>query len=219
MATSTDQAQTLAGRLFAEQNAIFDELEAQEEALMAPIRERLEAIRARHREVGDEYAERIGRALESLTLEDLSDSQRAVEFHEASWNNQRGVPGGSAEIYQNLSAGTYLKSAVTYGYGDGSFDGSRLYYTAPRVIIPKVTDETVLAHTAEILEPIHRANMEIVGDSTDARISILEDSCGHYADFHITYDPEEQLWELHGDYSARSFKTLLEALQAAPTYS
>lgn len=210
---------TEAGRLFSEQNAIFDELEAQEEALMAPIRERLEAIRKRSREVSDEYAEKIGKVLESLTLEDLSDPQRAVELHEASWNNALGVPGGSAEIYQGVSQGTYLKSAVSYGYGDGSFEGSRLYYTAPQVAIPKATDEATLARTAEVLEPIHRANMEIVGDSTDARISILEDSCGYYTDFHITYDDEDGAWEFHGAYGMLSYETLLEALQAAPTYS
>lgn len=218
--TEVAQHQTEAGRLFAEQNAIFDELEAQEEALMAPIRERLQAIRARHRAVGEEYAEKIGEALASLTLEELSDPYRAVEFHEASWNNQRGVPGGSAEIYQGVSQGTYLKSAESYGYGKTSSDGySRSYYTAPRVSIPKETDLDKLRRTAEVIEPIHRANMEIVGDSTDARISILEDNCGYHADFHITYDSEDELWTLHGGYGVREFKTLLEALQAAPTYS
>jgi len=217
--TKVDQAQTPAGKLFAEQNAIFDDLEAQEEALMAPIREQLEAIRARHREVGEEYAGKIGKSLENLTIEDLSDPLRAVEFHEASWNNQRGVPGGRAEIYRGVAQGTYISSAASYSYGAAEEEWRRPIYTAPQVSIPKHPNEEKLRHTAEILEPIHLANMEIVGDSTDARIPIMEDSCGYNGDFYITYDSEEQLWELHGDYSARSFKTLLGALQAAPTYS
>jgi len=219
MATKADQALTPAGKLFAEQSAIFDELEAQEEALMAPIREKLEAIRTRSREVGEEYAEKIGETLKSLTLEDLSDPLRAVELHEASWNNQQGVPGGSAEIYQGVAQGTYISSAVSYSYGTAEEEWRRPIYTAPQISVPKRSNGERLRHTAEILEPIHLANMEIVGDSVDARIAVMEDSCGYNGDFYITYDSEEQLWELHGDYSVRSFKTLLEALQSAPTYS
>lgn len=217
--TAAEQAQTTAGKLFAEQNAIFDELEAQEEELMAPIRERLEAIRARHREVGDEYAEKIGKSLEKLTLEDLSDPLRVVELHEASWNNQRGVPGGSAEIYQGVAKGTYITSAMSYSYGSAEEEWLRPVYTAPQLSISKRRNEDKLRRTTEVLEPIHRANQEIVGESTDARIAIMEDSCGYNGDFYITYEAEDETWELHGGYGAQSFKTLLEALQAAPTYN
>jgi len=218
--TEVEQTQTIAGSLFAEQNAIFAELEAQEEALMAPIRERLEAIRNRYQEVEDEYASKIGKSLEAVTIEELSDPLTALELQAASWNNQRGVPGGSAELYQTVAEGTYITSAASYSYGNAfSPEHLRPVYTAPRISVPKRTSPEKLNHTAEILEPIHLANMEIVGDSTDARISILEDSCGYEGDFYITYDPEERLWELHGNYAARSFKTLLEALEAAPTYS
>jgi len=218
--TKTDQAQTEAGKLFAEQNAIFDELEAQEEALMAPIRERLEAIRARYREVGDEYAQKIGKSLKSVTMEELSDPFLAVELQEASWNNQRGVPGGSREIYESVAEGTYISSAASYSYGN-ILDPEHLrpIYTTPQISIPKRFDQEKLARTAEVLEPIHLANMEIVGDSTDARIAILEDSCGYNGSFYIIYDSEEENWELHGGYTGQSFKTLLEALRAAPTYS
>lgn len=213
--TKTEIALTEGGKLLAEQEAIFAAMRAEEEALMAPIRARLEALRLEAQAVRADYESKLSEALKNFTFEDLTDPFRAMEFVAVSWNGGRGVPGAHG-FYRTLFGDCYIFDGENHLYDT---EHGELGYIAPRVAIPAKKDSEKLARTAEKLELVHRANMEILGDRAEAKISIFDDGVSLYDTYSITFNQSTEEWVLGGRYSEQTrAKELVEILEKAPTY-
>lgn len=204
--------------LLAEQEELFAALNAEEEALMAPVKARIEAIRLEWRAARDSYSESIGEALKEFTFEDLTDPLRAAEFYEADHNGGWGVK-GSREIYRELFLGTYIFDSDTRSYGSEG----KLTYLAPQVGIPAKPEEAWLLATAEKVEAVHRANIELLGEADgyegDAQISVFDDGLSSYESYSIIL--EDSQWILRGNYGRELSRAaeLIDILRITPTYN
>lgn len=217
--TIAEAPQTKAGQLFAERRARRNELDAQEEALMAPIRKQIEDIRNLRGSLSDEYNELLGAALREFSFEDLLDPFKAMEFYAASWNDGLGVS-NSDRIYADLFGESYVMGDEVFAYNeDGAYE-DHLYYLAPRIGIPAKKDEEKLARTAEMIAAVHFVNMEIVGERAEAKIDVFDDGLSEYDSYSIVFDESTKEWELQGRYgrTIRTDSKLIELLRVIPTY-
>jgi len=210
-------AQLSATELLEEQKALFARLHAEEEALMAPVRARIEEIRAEWREARDYYAEAIGESLQSITLADLSDPERAVLIYAAAYNDGWGVQ-QHREIYAKVFEDAYIFDSETLSYGYGTDE--KLVYLAPRLSIPAQKDEAKLLRTAQMVEAVHRATMEIVGPDEDAQIRIFDDGLSYHQSYRIIFDRQDSQWVLRGSYGElKRAPELIDILRVTPTYN
>ena len=182
---------------------------------MAPIRQRIEEIRNERGAARDRYSEALGEALKEFSFEDLTDPLRAAEFYEAAYNDGWGVH-GEREIYRELFLGLYIFDSQTFRYGADE----QLSYLAPRIGIPAKVDEAILLATAEKVEAVHRANMELLGDEIP-RISVFDDELGSYEDRRIIFDADASQWLLCGNYNREISRAseLIDILRIVPTYN
>lgn len=202
--------------LVSEQAQRFAALEAEEEALMAPIRARISKIRSERTALRNHYAEAISEALKQFSFEDLVDPLRAVEFYQAAFNGGWGISDES-KIYRAILGGVYIFDAESYRYGASN----ELIYLSPRVSIPAEKDEALLALTAERVEAVHRANMEILGADEEALISVFDDGLGAHDSYHITFDGQSSQWVLRNRWGSdlKRASELIDILRVTPTYS
>ena len=202
--------------VFERKRSTLDALLAQEEALMEPIRARLEELKELRIATADAAAKELDELVSAATFEDLTDPYSAMALYEAVWNDGRGI--ASWNLFKRLFEGAYLFDSSNLSYGEKD----ELIYMAPELAIPKHKDEGKLQKTAELVEAVHRTNMEIVGDWTDARIPIFWDGNGEaYYNYHIVLNRETGRWELrnHGTYAEREAEELIDLLRLVPTYS
>lgn len=185
----------------------LEKLEQEHGAIMASVEQRLEANRNARAEAQEELKEISTELFLQLTHEDLCDPLKFQLVSEMAWNNLRG-DASSEHIKKVLFPDTYVQDHLSWwGYKDPLMTFG--------VTIPKQSDPAKIARTAELLAPVLKAATE--NDENSARISIMEDNCGFYADWHIVWDEEDQLFVLKGE-GHRESPELVELLKRAPTY-
>lgn len=198
------------------QRTSLSALVAQEEELMEPIRKRLAELKQLRIEAAEACEAELNRLVSGAKFKDLLDPYSAMALYEAAWNGGRGIP--NYGFYKKLFAGAYIFDSSNFSYGESE----ELIYMAPELAIPERKDEEKLRITAELVEAVHRTNMEILGDWADARISIFwdGDSEGYYS-YHIVLNRETERWELrnHGTYAERETHELIDLLRIVPTYN
>lgn len=202
--------------VFEQKRSSLAALVAEEEALMAPIRERLAELKQLRVEAAEASAAKLNELVSGATFEDLLDPYSAMALFEAAWSDGRGI--SNWNFYKKLFEGTYFFNSANIYYGEEQ----ELIYIAPELAIPELKDEEKLRKTAELVEAVHRTTMEIVGDWEDARIPIFHmgDGEGYYS-YHIILNRETGRWELrnHGTYAERETHELIDLLRIVPTYN
>jgi len=182
----------------------IDELRSQREELMNEIKPRLDSLDAQIQLLEEDRSGQLVELFATLTLEDLSDPQRLTVFSEIGWNHGRGIPKTSA-VFKKIFADTYIIPETNWV---GPYDTPVMSFT---VSVPAQRDQEKLRRTAEILEPILKAQTAI---SETIGIGILEDSLAGM--YHITWESEEHVYVLNR-YSQTS-DDLLTLLENVPTY-
>lgn len=183
---------------------------------MAPIRARIEEIRLEGSAAQELYSGSISEALEGISFEDLTDPLRAAEFYEVAYNRGRGIE-NSREIYRRVFGDAYIFDYEVLAYGSDE----KLVYFTPRLSIPAEKDEERLARTAEMVEAVHRANIELVGANELAMIEVFDDDLGYHESYSITFDEEDSQWILSATYRGELYRAteLIDILRKTPTYN
>lgn len=202
--------------VFEQKRSTLATLMAEEEALMASIRERLAELKQLRIEAAEASAAKLNELVSGATFEDLLNPYSAMALFEAAWNDGREI--SNWNFYKKLFEGTYFFNSANIYYGEEQ----ELIYIAPELAIPALKDEEKLRKTAELVEAVHRTTMEIVGDWEDARIPIFHIGDGEgYYNYHIVLNRETERWELrnHGTYAEREAHELIDLLRIVPTYN
>lgn len=202
------QAFTEAGRALIEQDRKLDELWKEEQALLAPIQERLTAIRRARGDVSGETELKIEEAMERASYEDFADPMRAMEIFDAAWNRGRGLS-DTRKLFKRVYSDSYVEGGEFIEYGDQG-----KVYLSPVVALPRKTNAEKLQRTAERIEGAYRALVEIVGNTEQARILMI---CGDFNFDYSIYEVDGK-WTIQTRYGSvyRTEDSLLALLQSAP---
>lgn len=213
---ASDLSESIAA-VFERQRTTLATLVAQEDALMEPIRERLAELKQLRIDAAEASAAELNELVGGASFDALLDPHSAMALFEAAWNGGRGI--SSWKFYKALFGdGVYVFDSANIFYGEKG----ELIYMAPELAIPERKDEEKLRKTAELVEAVHRTNMEIVGEWADARIPIFHMGDGEcYYSYHIVLNRETERWELrnHGTYAERETHELIDLLRIVPTYN
>ena len=91
---------------------------------------------------------------------------------------------------------------------------------APQLAVPENADEDKLVLTAKLVAAVHRANMEIVGELTTAKMEVRFDDDDGYNSCYVVFSQEFDEWVLEGSYGGAISRSadLVDLLRKLPTY-